>query len=225
VNIFGQNISRTTILKELAGGNVELGEAFALALNDMVVQSGITNPKGEPFDIVSKSWRTLAGKENKTPEDFKKLDKTFKDEVKNLAESYLLFMARETGNLTGKLDYHQYETYMLKYRFGHYDVMNKPEYLSKVKIQIRNSFNKISAHGEKSGGDNLIDKEDMAAFIYALAIKTNRNENEQFAGFEIDGIITPRNYAINERLLFMEVEDNMMSLKLRVAYKMMHQEV
>ena len=42
---FGQNTQRTSILKELSGGNVELGEAFALIINDMVVQSGITNPK------------------------------------------------------------------------------------------------------------------------------------------------------------------------------------
>ena len=45
---FGQNpqknLSRTSILTELSNGNVELGEAFALILSDMVVQSGITNP-------------------------------------------------------------------------------------------------------------------------------------------------------------------------------------
>lgn len=47
---FGQNASsfntaRTSILTELSGGNAELGEAFALIINDMVMQSGITNPK------------------------------------------------------------------------------------------------------------------------------------------------------------------------------------
>lgn len=104
MNNFGQNIQRTSILKELSGGNAELGEAFALILNDMVVQSGITNPKAESFDVVSKSWRNLAAKENKTQEDYDKLDKTFKDEIRDLATSYLLFMAKETGNLTGKLD-------------------------------------------------------------------------------------------------------------------------
>lgn len=221
MNNFGQNIQRTSILKELSGGNAELGEAFALILNDMVVQSGITNPKAEPFDIVSKSWRALAAKPDKTAEDLEKLDKTFKDEIRGLAESYLLFMAKETGNLTGKLDYHQYEAYQLKYRFGHYNVMNKPEYLTQVKTQLRNGFNKISAHGEASGGDNLIDKIDIAAFIYALATKTKRDENNNFKGFEIDGIITPENYAVSEKLLFMDVEDNMMSMKLRLGYNML----
>ena len=133
---FGQNTQRTSILKELSGGNVELGEAFALIINDMVVQSGITNPKAEQFDVVPDSWRKLASKPDKTPDEIKELDTTFKEEIQSLAESYLLFMARETRNLTGKLDYAQYEQYMLKYRFGRYDVMNKPEYLTKIKIQI-----------------------------------------------------------------------------------------
>ncbi len=221
MNNFGQNLQRTSILKELSGGNAELGEAFALIINNMVVQSGITNPKAESFDVVSKSWRALAGKEDKTPEDLDKLDKTFKDEIRSLAESYLLFMAKETGNLTGKLDYHQYEAYQLKYRFGHYNVMNKPEYISQVKVQIRNGFKKLSAHGELTGGDNLIDKHDMAAFIYALATKTKRDENDNFTGFEINGIITPENYALSEKLLFMDVEDNMMSIKLRLGYNML----
>ena len=44
--------SRTSILKELPMGNSELGEAFALTINDMVVQSGITNPKAQDFDVV-----------------------------------------------------------------------------------------------------------------------------------------------------------------------------
>ena len=47
---FGQNASsfntaRTSILTELSGGNAELGEAFALIINDMVMQSGYNQPK------------------------------------------------------------------------------------------------------------------------------------------------------------------------------------
>ncbi len=222
---FGQNpqnnISRTSILTELSGGNAELGEAFALIINDMVVQSGITNPEAEPFDVVPDSWRALANKPDKTPEDIKTLDDTFKEEVRLLAESYLLYMARQTRNLTGKLDYAQYEAYMLKFRFGRYDIMNKPEYLSKVKVQIKNAFKKISAHGEEQG-DNLIDKVDMAAFIFAISTKSKRDENNKFTGFEINGLIKPEDYAVNENNLF-QAEDNLFSVKLRVAYKMLNQ--
>ena len=214
---FGQNIQRTSILNELSNGNVELGEAFALLLNDMVVQSGITNPNAEPFDVVPDSWRQLADKPNKTPDEIKELDTVFKEEVKLLAESYLLYMAREVRNLTGKVDYAQYEAYMLKYRFGHYDVMNKPEYLNKVKVQIRNAFNKIAAHGE-ANGDNLIDKNDMAAFIFALSTKSQRDANNNFIGFQINGLIKPEDYAANEHDLF-EPADNLFSVKLRIAYK------
>ncbi len=221
---FGQNpqrnLSRTSILTELSNGNVELGEAFALILNDMVVQSGITNPDAEPFEIVPDSWRKLAAKPDKTPQDIETLDASFKEEIQTLAESYLLFMARETRNLTGKLDYAQFEAYMLKYRFGRYDVMNKPEYLNKIKVQIKNAFKKLSSHGEPTG-DNLIDKKDMAAFIYALTTKSKRDANNKFLGFEINGIIKPEDYAVNEHILF-EAEDNLISLKLRVAYKMLN---
>ena len=208
---FGQNTQRTSILKELSGGNVELGEAFALIINDMVVQSGITNPKAEQFDVVPDSWRKLASKPDKTPDEIKELDTTFKEEIQSLAESYLLFMARETRNLTGKLDYAQYEQY---------DVMNKPEYLTKIKIQIKNAFKKISAHGEPTG-DNLIDKSDMAAFVYAISTKSKRGANNEFLGFEINGIIKPEEYAVNENNLFQE-EDNLFSLKLRLAFKILN---
>ena len=110
--------------------------------------------------------------------------------------------------------------YMLKYRFGRYDVMNKPEYLTKIKIQIKNAFKKISAHGEPTG-DNLIDKSDMAAFVYAISTKSKRGANNEFLGFEINGIIKPEEYAVNENNLFQE-EDNLFSLKLRLAFKMLN---
>ena len=212
--------SRTSILTELPNGNAELGEAFAVIISDMVVQSGITNPEAETFEVTQKSWRELAKKPDKTPEDAAKLDKLFKESIYELAESYLLFIARLTKNLTGKIDYQQYESYLLKFRFGRYDIMNKPEYLNKVKVQIRNAFKKMSAHGEEQG-DNLIDKHDMAAYIYALCTRSRHNESGAFAGFEIDGVIKPEEYAVNERNLF-EAEDNLMSLKLRIAYKALH---
>lgn len=217
---FGQNTQRTSILKELSGGSVELGEAFALIISDMVMQTGITNPKAEVFDVVPDSWRKLADKPDKTPNDIKKLDLTFKNEIYSLAESYLLFMARETRNLTGKLDYAQYEAYMLKYRFGRYDVMNQPEYLSKIKLQIKNAFNKISSHGEPKG-DNLIDKHDMAAFIYAISTQSRRDSNNNFLGFQINGLIKPEDYAVSENNLF-QPDDNLFSVKLRLAYKVLN---
>lgn len=218
---FGRGLQRTSILTELSDANAELGEAVALILSEMVVQSGITNPKAQNFEVVSDSWRKLASTEGKTPEQLAKLDKTYKQEVLSIAQSYLLFMARETKNLTGKLEYGQYEAYMLKYRFGKYDIMNKPEYLKKVKAQIRNAFNKISKHGEATG-DDLIDKQDMAAFIYALSTKSKRNSDGNFVGFEINGIITPEEYAVSEHELF-EPDDNLFSVKLRIAYKTLYQ--
>ncbi|MBR6301620.1 hypothetical protein IKR55_02680 [bacterium] len=214
---FGQNVQRTSILQELSDANAEMGEAVALFFNDMVVQSGITNPEAEPFDVVPESWKKLAVKPDKTPAEIQELDETFKQEVKFLAESYLLYMAKETQNTTGKLDYAQYEAYMLKYRFGHYNSMNKPEYLKVVKEQIKNAFNKIAKHGEATG-DELIDKHDMAAFIYALSTKSRRDESGKFLGFDIDGTISPEEYAICDNQL-LSADDNLFSVKLRIAYK------
>lgn len=223
---FGQNASpfnaaRTSILTELSEGNAELGEAFALIINDMVTQSGITNPKAEQFDVVPESWRKLASKQDKTQDEIKELDEMFKEEIQSLAESYLLFIARQVRNLTGKLDYAQYEAFMLKFRFGHYDVMNRPDYLAKIKVLIRNAFDKLSAHGELTGGDKLIDKKDMAAFLYAISTKSKRDANSKFLGFEINGIIMPEEYAVSEKQLF-EQDDNLFSVKLRLAYKILN---
>lgn len=220
---FGQGLNRTSILQELSGGNAELGEAFARVISDMVMQTGITNPKAQPYEITTPSWRKLAAKPDKTKDELDKLDKMYKDEIRSLAESYLLFMAKETKNLTGKLEYQQYEAYLLKYRFGRYDVMNQPEYLSKVKKQIRNAFNKISAHGEQSG-DNLIDKNDMAIYIYALSMRSRRDADGKFVGFDVDGIINPEEYAVNENNLFLP-EDNLFSVKLRIAYKTLNNKI
>ena len=216
--------SRTSILAELPNGNAELGEAFAQIINGMVTQSGIPNPKGEEFDIVSKKWRELAAKSDKTPEDLEKLDKTFKDNVNELAQSYLLYIARQVGNTTGKLTYDDYENYLFKYRFGHYDIENKQEYINKVKIMIKVAFDKLCAHGELSGGDGLIDKQDMACFIYAISTSAQRDENNKFLGFAIDGIIKPLNYSVDESNLF-ENGDNLLSIKLRIAYKVLNNQL
>ena len=55
--------------------------------------------------------------------------------------------------------------------------------------------------------------------MYAINIKSKR-ENDKFAGFEVNGVIEPLNYALCEKLLF-EKEDNMFSIQLRTAYKVL----
>lgn len=214
--------NRNLLLSELSGGNLELGQAFAMDLNNMVLQSGIRNPKAPDFVIMPPSWEKLANKSDKTDEENKKLASEYNDAIRDLAKSYLLFIARETGNMTGKIDYSQFEAYMRKYRFGHYTVMNKPEYLSQIIPKIRTAFDKICARGaENHAKGTFIDKESMAVFLYALTIMSKRDENNQFVGFKINGIISPREYCLNETLLFRE-DDNMFSVKLRIAEKMLN---
>lgn len=214
------NSGNNSILSELKNGSVELGEAFADVLNLMVMESGRVNPKAESFEIVPPSWKKLVLKPDKTPEEFEKLDKVLKQSIYEIAESYLLFIAKKTQNTTGKLEYNQYENYMLNSRFGRMGMLNSSDYINQNKEKIKNAFAKLSAHGEESG-DNLIDKDDMAAYIYALINVVKRDANNKFAGFEINGSIEPMQFAVNDSFLF-EAEDNMMSLKLRVGYKFLN---
>lgn len=216
---FGQN-NITSLLKELSGANVELGEAFAAEIDNMVYQTGITNPKAVPYQIMSESWKNLVKKTDKTPEDIQEIDRRIKAEINNLAISYLFYMAKETKNLTGKLDYQQYETYLIKHRFSRYSLTHNLDYMTKIKKQMRNAFNKIASHGEIQG-DNLIDKEDMAAYLYALCTKATHDENGKFIGFEINGEFTAEEYAVSENQLFQD-GDNLFSIKLRTAYKVLN---
>ena len=216
---FGQN-NKTMILNELSGANSELGEAFAYELDNLVYQTGITNPKAEPYQVMPESWRKLAAKPDKTQEEIQELDRRIKEEVNNLAISYLFYMAKETKNLTGKLEYQQYEAFMIKHRFGRYSITHNIDYMSKIKKQIRIAFDKLAGHGEKEN-DGLIDKYDMAAFIYALCTKSSHDSEGKFTGFEINGIFTAEEYAVNENNLFTE-GDNLFSIKLRTAYKVLN---
>ena len=68
---------------------------------------------------------------------------------------------------------------------------------------------------------NIIDKNDMASFVYAIATKSKRDAQNNFLGFEINGIINPEDYAVFESELF-ESEDNLASIKLRVAYNQLN---
>lgn len=218
MNNFGQNM--TSLLKELSGANAELGEAFAQIIDNMVYQTGITNPKAEPYKVMPDSWKALVKKADKTQDEITKIDTQIKQEIYNLAISYLLYMAHETRNLTGKLDYKQYETYLIKHRFSRYSLTHNAEYMNKIKTQIRNAFNKIASHGEAEG-DGLIDKDDMAAYIYALCTKSSHDSNGNFTGFEINGDFTAEEYAVSENLLFQD-GSNLFSIKLRTAYKVLN---
>lgn len=219
----GGNIPNNTIFQELSNGNAELGEAFALDLHNMVKINGLPNPNALPFEITPTSWKTLVKKTDKTPEEIKKLDTVLINSIYEIAESYLLFICRKMQNKTGKINYQEYEKYILESKYIKAGILNNPQFLNKVKNHLTNAFKKISAHGEETGGDDLIDKHDMASYIYAIMNKTKR-ENDKFSGFEIDGSIDPKELSLCESLLF-EPENNMMSLKLRIGYKFLKGEL
>lgn len=202
------------LLQELSGANIEYGQLFSGILNSMARSDGIPNPIAEPFDVVSRSWKIRADKKGKTEEENAQLSKELNESVRDLAKSYLLFIAFETGNTTGKIDYSQYEAFMLKHRFDY----NSAELRAKLKI----AFDKISSHGTGEGEKLYIDKECMAEFLYALIIESNRDKDNNFKGFKIEGVIKPEFYAVAEHFLFENRDDDMFSLKLKIAHNMLN---
>ena len=196
--------------------NYELGEAFFMLTSKMVVQDGIPFSKTGEFDMLSKEWRKLADKPDKTQQEFEKLDTIYKSEIIDLADSCVLYMGAKTGNKTYKFTFEEYKKFneMIDSINGVPAKSSQDLAQSLEKLNIQ--FTKIANHGEASG-DNIIDRKDFASYIYALDMKSKRDENNKFTGFYLNGKITPLDYAIAYRQL-KEPEDNMISLKLRQAY-------
>lgn len=197
--------------------NYELGEVFFGILNSMLVRDGIPFPGAEPFELVSKKWRILADKENKTPEEIKKLDEDYKMEIRDLADSCILYICAKVGNKSYQLTLEEYKKFLSLVNLDKDAIPNDKNSLALYNEKIKNQFTKIANHGESSG-DNLIDNKDFAAFLYALDMKVERDENDKFKGFYLNGKITPINYALAYKEL-KDSENNLTSLKLRHAYK------
>lgn len=201
--------------------NYELGETFFALLNTMLVRDGIPFPTAEDFDLVSPKWRILADKENKTPEEMKKLDDDYKMEIQDLADSCILYMGNKVGNKTYLINVDEYKTFIGMVNRDKDAIPNDKATIEIYDKKIENQFLKIANHGEQTG-DNLIDNRDFAAFLYALDMKVTRDTNNKFEGFILNGKITPLNYAMAYKEL-KDPQDNMISLKLRQAYRMLYE--
>ena len=200
-----------------AYANYELGEAFFEIINKMVIRDGIPFSRIGDFEIVSPSWRKLADKEQKTPDEIKKVDEDYKMEIRDLADSCMIYMAAKCGNKNYNITLEEYKIFLTQTNVDKTAIPNDKTELENYNKRIETQFKKIANHGEQTG-DNLIDNKDFAAFIYALDMKSERDENNNFKGFILNGKITPMNYAIAYSEL-KEEADNMISFKLRQAYK------
>lgn len=200
-----------------AYANYELGEAFFEIINKMVIRDGIPFSRIGDFEIVSPSWRKLADKEQKTPDEIKKVDEDYKMEIRDLADSCMIYMAAKCGNKNYNITLEEYKIFLTQTNVDKTAIPNDKTELENYNKRIETQFKKIANHGEPTG-DDLIDNKDFAAFIYALDMKSERDENNNFKGFILNGKITPMNYAIAYREL-KEEADNMISFKLRQAYK------
>ena len=200
-----------------AYANYELGEAFFEIINKMVVRDGIPFSRIGDFEIVSPSWRKLADKKDKSADDIKKIDGDYRMEIRDLADSCMVYMGAKTNNKTYKFTLDDYKNFLVSTNVDKFAIPNDKAEIENYNKKIEIQFKKIANHGEETG-DNLIDNKDFAAFIYALDMKSERDENNNFKGFILNGKITPMDYAIAYREL-KEDSDNMISFKLRQAYK------
>lgn len=199
--------------------NYELGEAFFEITGAMVVRDGIPFSRVGDFELVSPSWRKLADKPDKSPQDIKKIDEDYRTEIKDLADSCVLYMAARISSKKYSFTFEEYKLFLQVINSGKNIIPVDKAELEVYNREIANQFAKIANHGESSG-DNLIDNRDMAAYIYALDLKAKHSENNEFQGFYLNGKITPLDYAVAYKHL-READDNMFTLKLRQAYKIL----
>ena len=195
--------------------NFELGEAFFTIVYSMVFFEGVPLPNVEDFDFLSPSWRKLANKENKTADDIKKIDETYKSEVRDLADSCILYMSAILQKKEFTFNFEEFKKFI--YIVDKEIIPNDSVSLNQYNNGLQNMFTKIANHGESSG-DNLIDNKDWAAYIYSLDLDSVHNENNEFTGFQLNGKISAMSYATSYNLLRKD-EENMASFKLRQAYK------
>ena len=195
--------------------NYELGEAFFEIVHKMVLKDGVPFSAVGDFDFLSPSWRKLADKENKTEDDLKKLDEDYKMEIRDLADSCILYMSAKIKKRDYSFNFNEFQQ-VINITDKHL-IPNDSIAYTEFNKGLEQAFKKLANHGEENG-DNIIDNKDWAAYIYALDLKAERNENNEFSGFSLNGKITPMNYAVMYKQL-RETQDNMACLKLRQAYK------
>lgn len=196
--------------------NHELGQSFFECTNMMVLADGSPFPWAEDFDFISKKWRELADKSEKTPADIENIDQTYKSDIQDLADSCILYMSGILKKYEFTFDINDYKKVLqLTHSIA---VPNESGNLNEYNKKIELEFMRIANHGETTG-DNLIDRKDWAAYIYALDMKTQHDENNKLSGFTLNGKITKMNFALAFNQLKQEGEDNMFCFKLREGYR------
>ena len=196
--------------------NHELGQSFFENTNMMVLADGSPFPWASDYDFLSKKWRELADKPDKTPADIEKIDRTYKNDVQELADSCILYMSGILKKYEFTFNFEDYKE-VLKLT-NSIAVPNESGDLNEYNKKIALEFSRIANHGEAEG-DNIIDRKDWAAYIYALDMKTQHDDNKNLSGFTLNGKITKMNFAMAFNQLKQEGEDNMFCFKLREGYR------
>ena len=130
------------------------------------------------FDLVSPSWRKLADKPDKSQAEIEKVDKDYKMEIRDLADSCILYMSAKIGKKDFIFNFQEYKKFLDT--FNNQLLATDKISLEKYNKEIIIQYKKLANHGE-ANGDNVIDSKDIASYIYALDLKSKYDENNKFA--------------------------------------------
>lgn len=191
-------------------GNKQSKQAQLLKLGEEIHKTFKAMPNYNDADLINEdvelkitddSWRTLAGKKNKTAAELQQLDNEYKTSIKNLGKAYTLYADKTFGNGDGVLTEAEYAAF---------ESADMPEILKndpEAKQVTKNAFKHLDLN--KNGN---IDHEEMSAYLHAIDFGTEEGKSNG-----LNGKISAYDFMTNSLALGMQ-EHNVLDQKMAYTY-------
>lgn len=193
----------------------EIAKEFERILETMTDSKGNSIPN-VMYLMLPDDWRALASKPDKTKQDMKRLDEQYQKTVIALAQIFLNYIGGSADNVASisKKDFINYFVSKNQRVFARRNDLD----VSQISAGLSQKFNneaEIALRRLTRGKETeVLTVKDYAAFIYSLDWGTMGEDKNK-----LNGKISSRDYAINAALLVQDVEENLLDLKLKYAYK------
>lgn len=184
---------------------IKLGETIHNTFGSFVGPDG--NPTDKSLDVVSDSWRTLAGKKNRTEAENAQLDKEYTEGMKKMGSAYVSYIDSKFGDGSGVLSKEEYFSFESEDIPA--DLRNDPTAMKDIKTMQENAFKHLDINQ-----DGAIDKKEMAAYFHALDFGTEEGKSNG-----ANGQISAYDYAVNSAFNLPDPNENMLDKKLSYTYK------
>lgn len=184
---------------------IKLGEQIHKTFDSFVGPDG--NPTDKSLDVVSDSWRTLAGKKNRTDAENAQLDKEYTEGMKKMGSAYVSYIDSKFGDGSGVLSKEEYFSFESEDIPA--DLRNDPTAMKDIKTMQENAFKHLDINQ-----DGAIDKKEMAAYFHALDFGTEEGKSNG-----ANGQISAYDYAVNSAFNLPDPNENMLDQKLSYTYK------